>query len=128
MLSFPSFSVDRRNPPFRYNPGSPEKEPDPDDDTIETDSSAVDENYTNTELYAYNNHPISLLLPIIDDEGNYCLSYDISGVEDKEYVFRLTIDYKTEEGKRAAEALLESPDFSTYNPSQYEIIYTKISD
>ena len=105
-----------------------ENEPSPDDDTIETNSSAVEEAYINAETYASTNHPISTLLPIISDDSSYCISYDVSAIEDENYIFKLTIDYKTEEAKKSAEAILESPEFSTYNPSQYEIIYTKIND
>ncbi|MBR3319215.1 hypothetical protein IKG06_01765 [Candidatus Saccharibacteria bacterium] len=105
-----------------------ENEPSPDDDSIETDSSVVEENYIDTETYAYTNHPISSVLPIIDDTSDYCISYDISSTNSGDYRFVLTIDYKTEEGKRAAKDLLKSPVLSPYNPSQYEIIYTKVED
>lgn len=101
---------------------------DPDDDTIETESYAVEEEYVNTETFAFTNHPISALLPIINDDPSYCISYDVSTTEDGDYTFNLTVDYKTEEGKDAAKAALETSELSNYNPSQYNIIYTQVDD
>ena len=105
-----------------------ENEPDLDDDTIETESYAIEEEYANTEAFAFANHPISALLPIINDDPSYCISYDVSTAENGDYLFNLTIDYKTDKGKAAAEAALKSTELSSYNPSQYEIIYTQIND
>ena len=105
-----------------------ENEPDLDDDTIETESYAIEEEYANTEAFAFANHPISALLPIINDDPSYCISYDVSTTEDGDYTFNLTVDYKTEEGKAAAKAALETSELSNYNPSQYDIIYTQVDD
>ena len=98
----------------------------PDDDTIETNSSSVEEYSASINDYVSTNHPISSLLPVIDDDSTYCISYDVSVLSDGSYAFNLTIDYKTEESKKAAEALLKSPEFTSYSPSQYKIVYTKI--
>ncbi|MBR3130979.1 hypothetical protein IKG31_00160 [Candidatus Saccharibacteria bacterium] len=99
----------------------------PNNDTIETDSSSVEDYYYDTEEFAYTEHPISHYLPIINDDPYFCLSYDVSGSKSEGYSFKLTIEYNTEEGKTAAEDLLKS-QFSTYTPSNYEIIYTKIEE
>ncbi len=99
----------------------------PNNDTIETDSSIFEDYYFETEEFAYTEHPISHYLPIINEDPYFCLSYDVSGTKDEGYIFKLTIEYDTDEGKTAAENLLNS-QFSAYSPSSYEIIYTKIEE
>ena len=56
----------------------------PDDDTIETDSSKIDLYLENTEDYAYDNHPISHYLPIIKYDPYFCISYDVTGANSEE--------------------------------------------
>ena len=98
------------------------------EELIETNSSSTEEYFIDTENYAATNHPISSLLPIINHELGYSLSYLISIDENEEYYFVLTIDYRTAEGRAAAEALLNSSEFTEYNPSKYDIVYTKLDE
>ena len=98
------------------------------DEDIETDSIIYDEYLYETENFAIENHPISEILPIINEDPKYVINYISSLNLDGSFSFVLTIEYADYSALSAARVRLSSSEFSAYEVSDYEIIETQIAD
>jgi len=89
-----------------------------------TDSKAADSDLEQEELLL-ESHPITDILPIINESPYYYIGpYFV--INEDSLTFELEIVYDTEKGQAAALSRLQGQDLSKYNPSQYNIHYTKV--
>ena len=97
---------------------------DTNDSLIDTDSSEFDKDLD--DEYAFlKSYPISDLLPVESASPYYYITYNIDIEANR---FFIQIYYRDQAGLSAARARLESGDFSSYNPTQYRILESQISD
>ncbi len=94
-------------------------------DEYTTDSSEADKALAE-EMELLKDYPIANLLPFESSNPYYYVSYILNN--ESENPFSIEIFYKESAGLDAAKARLNSSIFSEYNPSQYQIKTTLLSN